>query len=382
MTFCSRWVEGSMYPSSGPSGGESLRKATHTVGRASRATTNEGADQGYIFLAMHTGRYRVLCVNLSCVPTRQGGAKHPRGILEPLPVSEHPWENVTMDFITSLPKSDGYRTIIVVVDKFSKYAAFIPAIAGCTTNEAARLFFKNVVKYWGLLRHIISDRDPRFTGNFWRELFEILGKSLGAYHLAKGWEEQLDTAKSYLDKETNKMKKFADRGRRPTDYKEGDMVLVKFNPRQFKALRGVHQNLVRKYDGPFRIVANVGKISYKVEFPPHFKIHSVFHANILKPYHEDKEDTSRNQSRRAPITVTASYDREIEAIIDYQAKQKQGQQASAMFLVHWKGQSPDEATYEKYEDLWQFKDQVLEFMQQCAAVVASLGGGACDVPPF
>jgi len=192
------------------------------------------------------------------------------------------------------------------------------------------------------------------------------GKSLGAYHLAKGWEEQLDTAKSYLDKAASKMKKFADRKRRPTNFKEGDMVLVKFNPRQFKALRGVHQNLVRKY---------------KVELPPHFKIHPVFHASVLKPYHEDKEDPSRSQPRRAPITVTASHDREIEAIIDYQAKRKRGQQASAMFLVHWKGQSPEEATWEKYEDLWQFKDQVREFLQQCAAVVASSGGGACDVPP-
>jgi len=145
---------------------------------------------------------------------------------------------------------------------------------------------------------------------------------LGAYHLAKGWEEQLDIAKSYLGKTSKKMKKFADRKQRPIDYQVGDMVLVKFNPRQFKTLRSGHQNLVRKYEGPFKIIAKVGKISYKVELPPHFKIHPVFHASVLKPYYEDKEDTSRNQPRRAPITVTASHDREIESIIDYQAKRK------------------------------------------------------------
>ena len=60
----------------------------------------------------------------------------------------------------------------------------------------------------------------------------------------------------------------------------------------------------------------------------------------------------------APITVTASHDQEIEAIIYYQAKRKQGQQASAMFLVHSKGQTLEEATWEKYEDLWQFKDKI------------------------
>ena len=51
-----------------------------------------------------------------------------------------------------------------------------------------------------------------------------------------------------------------------------------------------------------------------------------------------------------------------------------------MFLVHWKVQTPEEATWEKYEDLWQFKDKIQEFLQQCIAVVASWGGGDCDVP--
>ena len=52
-----------------------------------------------------------------------------------------------------------------------------------------------------------------------------------------------------------------------------------------------------------------------------------------------------------------------------------------MFLVHWKGQTPEEDTWEKYEDLWQFKDKIQEFLQQYIAVVASLGRGDCDVPP-
>ncbi|XP_055832592.1 uncharacterized protein LOC129901441 isoform X2 [Solanum dulcamara] len=159
------------------------------------------------------------------------------------------------------------------------------------------------------------------------------GKSLGAYHIAKGFEEQLDIAKSYLDKATKKMKKFVDRKRRLMDYKVGDMVLVKFNLRQFKALRGVHQNLMRKYEGPFRIVAKVGKISYKLELPPYLKVYPVFHASFLKPYHEDKDDSSRGESSLVPITITASHDRDIEAIVDYQAKQKRAQQATAMFVV-------------------------------------------------
>lgn len=72
--------------------------------------------------------------------------------------------------------------IRVVVNKFSKYASFMPAIAGCTAKEAAKLFLTNVVKYSRLPRHIISNRDSSFTGNFWRELFEILGMKFALLH--------------------------------------------------------------------------------------------------------------------------------------------------------------------------------------------------------
>jgi hypothetical protein len=100
------------------------------------------------------------------------------GLLEPLPIAERPWESVSMDFIVALPKSDGFGSIMVVVDRFSKYGTFIPTSADCKVDEAARLFFKNVVKLWGVPKSIISDRDPRFTGKFWRELFKLLGTDL------------------------------------------------------------------------------------------------------------------------------------------------------------------------------------------------------------
>ncbi|OIT19081.1 hypothetical protein A4A49_53855 [Nicotiana attenuata] len=110
-------------------------------------------------------------------------------------------------------------------------------------------------------------------------------------------------------------------------------------------------------------VAKVGKISYKLDMPSYLKIYPVLHASMIKSYHEDKDDPSRGQSSRAPMTIITSHDREIEAIMDYQARRKQGQKAIAMFLVHWKGKSPEEATWERYEDLWQFKDKIREFIQ-------------------
>ena len=83
-----------------------------------------------------------------------------------------------MDFITCLPKSEGFGSIIVVIDRFSKYATFIPALTDCTVDETAWLFLKHVVKHWRIPSNIVSDRDPRFIGKFWTELFKLLGSDL------------------------------------------------------------------------------------------------------------------------------------------------------------------------------------------------------------
>lgn len=159
------------------------------MGRASRAALYASSYRGDLLLAKDAGRYRMLCANLSCLSTRQdrtmprqrsfGATHHSRTI-----VGEH-----YMDFITGLPKFDGYGTIMLVVDRFSKYATFMPATPGCISKEAAHLFFKNVVKYWGLPRHIISDRDSRFIGNFWRELFQTFGTEL---HSSTSFHPQTD----------------------------------------------------------------------------------------------------------------------------------------------------------------------------------------------
>lgn len=71
-----------------------------------------------------------------------------------------------MDFITSLPKSEGYGSIIVIVDHFRKYTVFMLALTDCTLEEATMLFLRHVVKLWGLPSNIISDRDSQFTRMF------------------------------------------------------------------------------------------------------------------------------------------------------------------------------------------------------------------------
>ena len=68
--------------------------------------------------------------------------------------------------------------IMVVVDWFSKYAVFVATQKACKTEAIAELFFKHVVKYFGLPEDVVSDRDARFTGRFWTSLFNMMGSEL------------------------------------------------------------------------------------------------------------------------------------------------------------------------------------------------------------
>jgi hypothetical protein len=65
-----------------------------------------------------------------------------------------------MDFIEALPKSDDYSVILVVVDRLTKYAHFLPVKHPYTAISIAKLFLDNIVKLHGLPKSIVSDRDP------------------------------------------------------------------------------------------------------------------------------------------------------------------------------------------------------------------------------
>ena len=67
---------------------------------------------------------------------------------------------------------------MVIINCYSMYATFIAAPANFKVDEAARLFVKHIVKFWGVSKSIVSDRDPRFTGRFWTKLFNMLGTNL------------------------------------------------------------------------------------------------------------------------------------------------------------------------------------------------------------
>jgi hypothetical protein len=103
---------------------------------------------------------------------------HPAGLLQSLPVPSWVWADISMDFIEALPKVHGKNVILTVVNRFSKFAHFIPLSHPYTASSVARTFFTEVVRLHGIPESIVSDRDPVFTGTVWKDLFKKSGVSL------------------------------------------------------------------------------------------------------------------------------------------------------------------------------------------------------------
>ena len=87
---------------------------------------------------------------------------NPAGLLQPLPIPEQAWEEITMDFIACLPKSFGISAIFVIVDRLTKYAQFVALSHPYTSKTIVGVFIANVFKYYGLPKVIIPDRDNLF----------------------------------------------------------------------------------------------------------------------------------------------------------------------------------------------------------------------------
>jgi len=94
-------------------------------------------------------------------------ARH--GVNMPLPPPLHPWEGITMDFVTDLPEStdSGFTGIAVIVDRPTKMAIYLPCRKDIDSPELARMFFEHVICKHGVPDNIITDCGTQFTSRFW-----------------------------------------------------------------------------------------------------------------------------------------------------------------------------------------------------------------------
>ncbi|QRV88083.1 Retrotransposable element Tf2 protein [Ceratobasidium sp. AG-Ba] len=95
--------------------------------------------------------------------------------LKPLPIPQKPWEDIAYDFIVKLPESQGLDSILVVIDRFSRQAHFIPCLESTNAEGVADLFIQEVWKLHGLPKTTVSDRGPTFNSQFLRALYAKLG---------------------------------------------------------------------------------------------------------------------------------------------------------------------------------------------------------------
>ncbi|GJW08489.1 putative reverse transcriptase domain-containing protein [Tanacetum coccineum] len=262
-------------------------------------------------------------------------------------IPEWKWDNITMDFVTKLPKSSqGYDTIWVIVDRLTKSAIFTPMRETDPLDKLARMYLKEVVTRHGIPVSIICDRDPRFASNFWRSLQNALGTNLDmstAYHpqtdeqsertiqtledmlracaidFGKGWVNHLPLVEfSYNNSYHASIKAapfealYGRKCRSPVCWTEvGEaqilgpeliqettekIIQIKQRMQAARDRQKSYADLKRKprpmeiqYVGPFKVLEKVGEVAYKLELPEELSIvHNTFHVSNLKKCHADK----------------------------------------------------------------------------------------------
>ncbi|MBW0591264.1 hypothetical protein O181_130979 [Austropuccinia psidii MF-1] len=121
----------------------------------------------------------------TCERCKKANIKHGKkyGLLQNIEEPKHPWETINMDWVTGLVPGgkESFNACLIIVDRFSKSMRCLPCHKEDTAMNTALLFWNNIISTCGVPMIIISDRDPKFTSEFWTNLYDILGTKLSFY---------------------------------------------------------------------------------------------------------------------------------------------------------------------------------------------------------
>ncbi|GKC51654.1 putative reverse transcriptase domain-containing protein, partial [Tanacetum coccineum] len=245
----------------------------------------------------------------------------PSGLLVQPMIPVCKWENITMYFVTKLPKTlTGQDTIWVIIDCLTKSAHFLSMKENDSMEKLTRQYLKEVVTRHGVPVSIISDQDGSFTSQFWQSLQKALGTQLDmimAYHpYTDGQSERTIQTLEYMlstcvinfgkevVRETTKniiqfkkriqaardrQKSYADKRCKPLEFQVRDKVMLNVSPWKGVIRFGKQGKLNPRYIGPFKVLAKVGTVAYRLELPNKLsRVHSTFHVSNLKKCFSDK----------------------------------------------------------------------------------------------
>ncbi|MBW0563727.1 hypothetical protein O181_103442 [Austropuccinia psidii MF-1] len=301
-----------------------------------------------------------------------------------------------MDFTTQLPLSNSFDSILVIVDRFSKMAVFIPTMSLITSLDLAHLSIKNIFSKHGLSSRIVIDRGSLFVYWFWTNLCQQLkisrdlstayhqetdGKTERANQILEQYlciDPQFDSVhitqdtpagkfstkyqsvqqdvKRDLEVSINRFKRYTDKSRTsPPVFNPGNMVWL--SSKNIKSTRPT-KKLSERWLGPFPILKKASTHSYHLKLPSQWKsIHPVFHISLLEPV---KPSTIPNGHQEPPTSIIIEEEEEWEVSQILYSKLKRGK---LWYLVEWKGFSQDSerSTWKPTENLENCPELVKDF---------------------
>ncbi|GKV11068.1 hypothetical protein SLEP1_g22354 [Rubroshorea leprosula] len=279
-----------------------------------------------------------------CLTCQKVKAEHQRlsGKLQPLPIPQWKWENITMDFVTGLPRTfKGNDSIWVIVDRLTKSTHFLPYRTGTSIEKLANTYMDetSLQQALGTQLNFSTAFHPQTDGQSERTI-QILEDMLRAIvldwkgswdqHLSMGefaynnsyqssirmapfealygrrcrspvcWtkvgersilgpelvqqsSEIVQLIKERLRVEQSRQKSYADKRRRDLEFEVGDHVFLKVSPTRGVLRFGIRGKLSPRYIGPYPILERIGEVAYKLELPGNLAgVHDVFHVSLLR----------------------------------------------------------------------------------------------------